>query len=129
MKFKFNPFTGNFSPYSSGSSSGGNYIPYGTPIAPLVINETLGITANANQRQIIFTKSNGGEKTVSKNPQISNGTIIGQELMLVGTSDLDYLILNHGNGLSINGAIELKNDCYILLIWNGSLWCETSRVY
>jgi hypothetical protein len=102
-------------------------VPVGTSGTPITVDETLGIIVGTNSRQIIFVESNGGEKTVSANPQISVGTKIGQELVLVGTSDTDSIILNDGTGLELNGALKLNNKQSASFFWNGTSWQEISR--
>ncbi len=108
-----------------GSGSGG-YIVYGSPGSPISVG-TSGITASSDQRQLYFVNSSGGAVTVTANPQITAGTIIGQELEIIGTSDTNYPIFNDGNGLSLNGVVELKSYSAIRFIWDSSVWVETSR--
>jgi len=61
------------------------------------------------------------------NPQIANGTIHGQELLLVGTSDTDKIKLDQANNLVLNGDCTLKNGSTLLLFWNQTDWAEISR--
>ncbi len=68
-----------------------------------------------------------GEVTVTNNPQISAGTTEGYRLVLVGTSDTNYPIFSHGNGLVLNGECMLKNGSILELVWMSSSWMEVSR--
>jgi len=95
--------------------------------APKIVDETVGILIGPENRQAIFTKSIGGAKTVTANPQVSVGTVIGQELVLIGTSDADYLELNDGTGLKLNGPLNLKNNQSANFLWDGNGWQEISR--
>jgi len=101
-------------------------VPQGTVAAPLNIG-TSGITPTSNARQVAFLKSTGGHVTVTANPQIAAGSAIGNELVLIGQDDTDYITLNDGNGLYLNGAVDLKAKSSIWLIWDGALWNEISR--
>lgn len=102
-------------------------VPSGTVGAPNVITAAGGITTSADQRQYKFVVSNGGPVTVTANPQIQNGTVLGQELIIEGTSDTDYPILNDGTGLAMNGTAEIKNEKKVYFVWNGIKWSEISR--
>ena len=64
---------------------------------------------------------------ISANPQVSNGAFVGQALILVGRSDTNTITLEDGDGLSLNGTIELFLNSVIELIWSGSVWLEKSR--
>lgn len=106
--------------------SGGALVVSGTVASPITIT-TSGITASVSQRQAQIVVSSGGAVTVTANPQISAGTVLGQEMILTGTSDTNYPILNDGTGLALNGSMSLKNNSTIYLFWNGVVWAEISR--
>jgi len=76
--------------------------------------------------QIIFVAGSGGV-VMSANPQIQAGTIVGQRLTIIGTSDIDYVTFSDGNGLSKNGPSTLKNRNSDDYRWSGSVWTETAR--
>lgn len=105
--------------------SAGAWIPYGTTGAPLVI--TTNIAISSDQRQMRFVKSSGGQFTVAGPNQIAVSTKVGQEIMLIGTSNADYLTINDGNGLSLSAAFNIKQNSNIVLVWNGTVWVENSR--
>lgn len=119
----------NANTVGSAPSNSSAYVTYGSPASPLSIDPTAGITVSTDPLQLRFVKglALGGAQTVTAIPQVANGSAPGQELKLKGTSDTDYLILNDGNGLSLNGTILLKNKSSIVLTWDGSLWEEDSR--
>lgn len=89
-----------------------------------------GITPTANVwREVIFTESNGGEVDISTNPQIADGDLVGQQLILWGTSNTDYLLFENANGLNLNGQMALKAVECLGLMWNGNQWAEMFRRY
>lgn len=114
-------------PMGGGGGGGSAYVPNGTPGAPVVVSAAGGIGVTTDPRQLDFVTSTGGPVPITANPQIANGTALGQELTLIGTSDTNYIELADGNGLSLNGPILLKNNVAILLVWNGSIWVELTR--
>jgi hypothetical protein len=115
------------SPGSGGAGITGGFVVYGSIAGPVLITDIGGVTSTADQRALIFISTSGGAVTVTANPQISAGTKVGQELRLVGTSDTNYVILNDGNGLSLNGQILIKNKVSIDLWWDGAVWNENDR--
>ena len=110
---------------------------FGTRTTGRAIVAGTGITSGASDmsttavRQIVFVDGSGGVD-ITASPQIEAGTVIGQEMRVCGTDDTDWVQLDTGNGLSINGpAILGKDDC-INLMWLGSDgvtsdWVEQSR--
>jgi hypothetical protein len=110
-----------------GGTGGGGLVVAGTLNAPQVITPSAGIGVTADQRQMKIVSSNGGAQAVTASPQIGAGTMIGQELILEGASDANYLTLNDGNGLSLNGPISLTRKQLLSLVWDGDTWTETGR--
>lgn len=109
--------------------TGGGYVVYNSLASPATITAAGGITVSTtDQRQMRFVQGNGaGLTTVSANPQISAGATVGQELVLFGSSDANVLRLSNGTGLGLNGSIDLVQNTMLSLVWNGSVWSETSR--
>lgn len=100
----------------------------GTFASPNVISAVGGISIlSGKQKQIIFIKSNGGAVLISANPQISVGTVAGQEIVIYGTDDTDIIGLSDGTGIKTTGIPTLASRTNITFIWDGSIWCETSR--
>jgi len=108
-------------------AANGLYSVSGTRAAPNNITAAGGITSTANSRQLMFVQGSGGAVDITANPQISAGTTVGQELLLVGRSDTNTILLENGTGLSINGSFLLGEDSVILLFWDGTNWTEISR--
>lgn len=103
--------------------------------APQTVTAAGGIVL-AGQTYVNFAwiVSNGGAVTVTATPSITAGTIDGEILHIVGTSDTNYVVLQDNAGLSgsnlqLNGNIALKLYSVITLHWNAALsfWVEESR--
>lgn len=105
----------------------GRFSVYGAYNAGEVVDPSVGIVKSSLARQLHFLISQGGAQAVTANPQIPAGDFVGQEIMLKGTSDTDYVILNDGSGLALNGPINLKNKIGIYLLWDGEVWSENGR--
>lgn len=108
------------------SSTGAMYVS-GTLASPIVVSAAGGVPIAAKQRQMVITRSGVGATVITANPQIPAGTIVGQELVIEGTSDINYIIMNDGNGLALNGAVLMTNKAMISFIWDGAVWAEQSR--
>lgn len=61
------------------------------------------------------------------NPQIAAATNVGQELMLICTSDTNTLFFRDGNGLDLNGDFLMKAGFWLWLKWDGTKWSELDR--
>lgn len=119
-------------PGSGGSSTTGGYVAHGSTGSPVVITAGGGITSTSDQRAIIFIVSSGGVFPVTANPQVTAGSKVGQELLLVGTSASNAPTLDSGNGLLLNGPITMGltpsgAGVVLSLFWNGSVWQEDDR--
>ena len=88
-----------------------------------------GITAANAEREIQYVQGDGGAVNITANPQISAGVTTSQELILVGTSDTNTLTLDHGDGLDLNGKMDLEDGSCIGLLWDGTNWTEMFRRY
>ena len=122
-----NPFVFGTQPPVVAPVGSGGLSAYGNAVSPEIVSATAGILSTPDQRQLWIVKSSGGPQLVTANPQITPGTIVGQEMYIQGASSIDYLIFQDGNGLSLNGSISLTNNEGIDLIWNGISWFEVSR--
>ncbi len=79
-------------------------------------------------RRMIKVASSSGEQDLSAlSPQIQAGVEEGQELILCGTSDTNYIILKNGNGLKLNGDWISAADSMITMVWTNSKWIEKGR--
>jgi hypothetical protein len=105
----------------------------GTVGAPRTVAVAVGITEaashmdNSYRRQAIFTVSATGQVSITANPQIQAGTNVGQEMLLWGTSDTDFITLHTSDGLLLRGDMDLTNGACLGLMWNGSVWAEMWR--
>ena len=106
----------------------GGLVVTGSEGSPSAITAVGGITVSATSGdEVIFIEGSGGAVNVSANPQISSGAFDGQLLTLIGRSDTNTVTLENGDGLSLNGTIEIFLNSVIELIWSGSAWLEKSR--
>lgn len=115
---------------------------FGTYAAPKTIVDATGIsgaTLNSTtaQNQIIFVEGDSvGESSISANPQIAAHTVIGARLIVSGKNNTNWISLDNGNGLKINGIWRSSEDDgsggrvdnNIELFWNGSVWEEIGRM-
>lgn len=122
-----NPFIFGVLPPQSVTTTAGGLKPYGSQSSPQIIPAGAGIFSTMDERQLWVTKSAGGAVQITANPQISPGATVGQELVIQGVSDTDYIIFEDGNGLILNGELRLTTHISALVIWNGVTWKEQSR--
>jgi len=99
----------------------------GTRATPIGITAVGGITSIQVERETVYIEGSGGPIDITANPQIAAGNNAGEELILIGTSDVNTLQLDDGTGLSLNGAMLLVNNSVIKLLWDGTSWLEQSR--
>jgi len=99
----------------------------GSPADPVVIEQSIGIEPLPVKRQVWWIVSTGGGLIVTATPQIAPGTLPNQELYLVGTDPVNFITLEDGNGLSLNGEVSIDDQETLYLIWDGNNWNEISR--
>jgi hypothetical protein len=100
----------------------------GSEGSPEQITAGGGITVTATGGdEMIFIEGSGGAVNITANPQISAGAFVGQCIVLIGRSDTNTVTLDDGDGLDLNGTIELFLNTIIELIWSGTTWLEKSR--
>ncbi|MFM6929055.1 MAG: hypothetical protein ACKOX6_11365, partial [Bdellovibrio sp.] len=122
---------------AAGGSGGGSSAPtlFGSVGSPRSIVAATGITSGASHMsttalvQEIFVVGSvaNAECDISATPQITAGTIVGQEMNIYGTSDTAPVVLDDGTGLKLNGTCKLYAGSMICLKWDGSVWRERSR--
>ena len=107
---------------------------FGTRLAPRPIVAASGISSASShmsttlKNQLVFIEGSvSGVNDISSSPQISAHTVVGAQLVLVGCNDSKSVLLEHGNGLVLNGSASMEADCVLTLWWNGSNWFEISR--
>lgn len=100
----------------------------GTRASPTAITAAGGISfSSSSTNNVAFIQGSAGAVTVTANPQIVVGSIVGQQLLLIGRSATNTVTLADGNGLSLNGGIVLGLDSQLLLVWDGTNWVESAR--
>jgi hypothetical protein len=108
-------------------SKGGAWANYGSDAAPITVAALIGVLLGPDARQMRFTKSAGGAVPITSNPQVAPGSAVGQELLLLGTSDINYITLADGTGLNLSGPMSLQSGSALGLVWRGTAWFETLR--
>ena len=114
-------------PGAGGSAVSGGFVAVGDAGAPVAVPAAAGVLQYNNQRTLLFTVSTGGVTPVTSAPQVAAGTKVGQELRIVGTSDVNAITFVSGNGLLLNGPITMGNGVSLDLYWNGLVWAESDR--
>jgi len=111
----------------SGGGGGGRTVT-GTSAAPIEIDAT-GITATAGTDEDIYVDTASGIVDVTTNPQISAGTVDGQTLRVIGTSDDNAILLEDGNGIAMSGSWVSYAGAILTLRWDdsASLWRLSAR--
>jgi hypothetical protein len=100
----------------------------GTRGAPQAVTAGGGIAFVGKQvDNTWYVQGSGGAVTITANPRVAAGSFVGQRLRLVGRSDVNYVLMADGNGLSLNGDIQLDADRSIDLDWDGTNWREVCR--
>lgn len=110
-------------------SGGGALVVSGTRASPTAITAGGGIAfVSTDARNMYFIEgSSAGITDITANPQIAVGVTVGQELVLVGRNNSNTVLVQDGNGLSLNGEYEMGEDSVLNLVWDGVNWVETSR--
>lgn len=114
--------------------SGASYV-FGSTGSPRSVVAATGIVSGSSHMsttesdQMVFVTSSTASAitAISANPQISNHTIVGSKLRLIGTSDADVFTLSTGNGLWLNGDWSSLNHAILDLVWDGTVWAEVGR--
>lgn len=128
-RFKFGDGSNDWGtlPYATQGNSGGLYAPNDTGTPTLLTSGTSVPVSNVT-REYQFIAGSGGPVTISASPVIQAGSVVGQELILEGTSDANKVTLpQSGAGIDLNGTIIMVNKSRLSLVWNGSTWGEVSR--
>jgi hypothetical protein len=102
----------------------------GSFASPSAIVAGTGIAfTGSNYFNLWIVQGSGGAVDVSANPQIAAGTVVGQKLTVVCTSDTNTVKLEHGTGLQMNGEYLMVAGSSITFNWTGATgtWVEESR--
>lgn len=78
---------------------------------------------------VLYAKSNSGAVDISANPQIAAGTVDGQILEIVFTSDTDTLLIEDGTGVDAPGDFLSEAKRKVQYRWDAgrSVWSENWR--
>lgn len=101
----------------------------GSRASPSTITAT-GLVYNTagSARQMWFVTGDTTVGTdITTNPQITAGSTVGQELIIMGRSDTAFVLFEDGNGLSLNGPFQAYANSVIGLVWDTSAWVEMFR--
>jgi len=100
----------------------------GTRLVPVDINASGGIAAPLTEyRHVVYIQGDGGAVDITANPQIGAGLVDGQELELVGCSNVNTVKFENGTGLILNGPATMIADSRLYLTWDGTNWSEKGR--
>jgi hypothetical protein len=117
----------------AGSGGGGGaLVVFGSRGTPRSV-ATTGITSSAShmsttdQRQLIFVEGDAAGENDLGPTQIEAGTLVGQEIILIGRNNDDFILLEPGNGLDMNGEWRSFEGRSITFVYDGTNWCETAR--
>jgi hypothetical protein len=96
--------------------------------APVAIVGAAGIVfAGVVIDNTVFIQGSGGPVTITSNPKITAGTIVGQRILLIGCSDANTITMADGDGVNLNGSIVFQQYTCLLVVWDGANWVEVSR--
>lgn len=113
----------------SGGVGGGALVVTGSRSSPSTIT-VAGLTydTSGGSRQMWFITGDTTTGTdITANPQISVGSTVGQELILVARDGTRPVKFEDGNGLSLNGEWYGGEDSILGLFWDSSAWVEMFR--
>jgi hypothetical protein len=102
----------------------------GSRASPSTITAAGGLVYNTagSARQMWFITGDTTTGTdITANPQISLGSTVGQELIIVGRDSDRPVIFEDGNGLSLNGPWTAYANSVLYLVWDTSVWLEVNR--
>jgi hypothetical protein len=116
-----------------GASGSAGYTPHGSKASPVVVNPASGIMTTSDPLQVYFVRSPSGAQVVTKSPQISAGSSVGQVVKIKAVDGTNFPVFNDGDGLDLNGPWPATGDpasiegSTIELSWDGVNWSEDSR--
>lgn len=108
-----------------GGAGGGGYLVNSTQS----IAAAGTITVGASQRQIAYVQGNAAAVDADTTTPVSNGSIDGQELKIVGRSDTNTVSIASSGNVRLNGSITLGDGDSLDLFWDAtnSVWRESGR--
>jgi len=99
------------------------------PAAAQTVASAGTIVCAGGIRQLLRVAGNGGAQTANATTGMTAGTVDGQEVDLLGTSDTDTLTITVAGNMAPNGSITLGNGDIIRFLWDAtnSVWREAYR--
>jgi len=87
------------------------------------------VTVSTNQRMMKRISGSGGAVTASTSTPVADGSIDGQELLLIGSSDTNTLTIEAQGNVDLNGNITFYANTVLSLLWDltNSKWVEIFR--
>lgn len=99
------------------------------PVAAATVAGSGTIVVGGGIRQFLRVAGASGAQTVDTTTGMTAGTVDGQEVRLMGTSDTDTLTITVAGNMAPNGSITLGAGDIIDFMWDAtnSVWREVSR--
>lgn len=101
----------------------------GTRASPILVTAATTIPLGTLEvDNIIFIEGNAGPQIMTANPQIDNGTAVGQRVTIISrdaTNTVEFA--GTGLGMELNGNNTMAESDVMTLIWDGTAWIEISR--
>lgn len=97
----------------------------GSDAVPIPVTAAGGIPIADVDVEMLFVEGSPGAVDISANPQIPAGSKVGQELNIYGTDNVKTVLLEDGNGISMNGAVNLDSETNITFTWTGIVWKQS----
>ena len=94
----------------------------GSRASPTLITAGGGITFGGFAHECQFVAGNAVPVTISADPQITDGTVVGQRVTLIGCSDTDTLTVESARGILSNGTVVLILGGIATYFWDGTDW-------
>ena len=100
----------------------------GTRVAPTAITAGGGIAFSGSALfNTAYLSGSGGAVTITANPKIAAGTIIGQKLRLIVPTGANQITINDGTGVDLDGTLIMAAGSAAEFEWDGTNWFIISR--
>jgi len=100
----------------------------GTRLAPTAITAGGGIAFSGSALfNTVYLSGSGGAVTITANPKIAAGTIIGQKLRLIVPTGANEITITDTNGVDLDGTLIMAAGSAAEFEWDGTNWFIISR--
>ena len=100
----------------------------GTRLAPTAITAGGGIAFSGSALfNTAYLSGSGGAVTITANPKIAAGTIIGQKLRLIVPTGANEITITDTNGVDLDGTLIMAAGSAAEFEWDGTNWFIISR--